>query len=432
MSRLAIVLALTSLGLGACEDGTESDGDADVDGDSDADTDGDADVDGDSDTDGDGDGDVEPGCGTGELRCEGSCVACPTDNVRGVGCDGAACVATDCEAIHRPCDEGCCPWTTDDFDPGGGAAEDLSMASDSAGGLHVAYYGFEGGMTHRGRLRYALDRSSTWSSEVVDETAERVGEFASIAVGSDDMPRIAYLDFTNRDLRYAWMTDEGFQVETVDTEGSVGDFSALALGEDDASHVVYWDGTNDAVIYGLRGESTWSRSVVAESAASLEGAGIAVSSEGTVHIAYVDDGQLYAASGDGETWSTPEVLDSARGTLAMTIDGEGQPAMAYLSLGDVKLGRLVGSSWDLVVVDSPGGLALSPAIAFDSRGRAHMAYLVDTSAVGYAVTIGDSFGYSVVAEGRLRNWVAIALDADDQPRIIYVDDLSGGGLSIAR
>ncbi len=72
-------------------------------------------------------------------------------------------------------------------EPGDDVGEHTSVAIDSAGGIHVAYYD-----RTRGRLKYAFGIDEQWMVSVVDEAAH-VGLYTSIAIGPDDRPRIAYM-----------------------------------------------------------------------------------------------------------------------------------------------------------------------------------------------------------------------------------------------
>jgi hypothetical protein len=52
-------------------------------------------------------------------------------------------------------------------------------------------------------LKYATFNGSTWQIETVD-SAGGVGRYTSIALDAKGHPRIAYLNFTDHNLKYAY------------------------------------------------------------------------------------------------------------------------------------------------------------------------------------------------------------------------------------
>jgi hypothetical protein len=71
--------------------------------------------------------------------------------------------------------------------PGPQVGEHASMAVDSGGVLHVAYYD-----RTDSRLKYANDSGGLWKSSVIDEDGN-VGMYTSIAIGLDGNPHVAYM-----------------------------------------------------------------------------------------------------------------------------------------------------------------------------------------------------------------------------------------------
>jgi len=130
-----------------------------------------------------------------------------------------------------------------------GEFEFNSVAVDSKGHIHVAYYD-----SKNGKLKYAYYdgdlhlSSGNWHVETVDSLGN-VGEHTSIALDQDDNPYIAYYDVSNKDLKIAFKKEGIWHIGTIDSAGDVGQFASLAIGSDGNPRIVYADVTNGIVKY---------------------------------------------------------------------------------------------------------------------------------------------------------------------------------------
>jgi hypothetical protein len=83
-----------------------------------------------------------------------------------------------------------------------GNVQYLSVAADSVGAIHIAFYesgGFD--------LMYATNAHGGWTVEYVDVSGN-VGNYCSIVIETGNIPYIAYYDLTNTDLKYARLIPE--------------------------------------------------------------------------------------------------------------------------------------------------------------------------------------------------------------------------------
>ena len=80
----------------------------------------------------------------------------------------------------------------------------------------------------------------------VDSTG-LVGEWTSIAIGTDGLGLISYFDRPNLDLKVAHCTNTACTTAataTVDNGGNVGQFTSVAIGTDGLGLISYYDATN--------------------------------------------------------------------------------------------------------------------------------------------------------------------------------------------
>ena len=62
-------------------------------------------------------------------------------------------------------------------------------------------------------------------------------------------PHIAYYDFDNGDLKYAYWDMGGWHIWTLDNQGDSGSYCSLALDSQDHAHISYHDVTNATLRY---------------------------------------------------------------------------------------------------------------------------------------------------------------------------------------
>ncbi len=86
-------------------------------------------------------------------------------------------------------------------------------------------------------------------SRVAIDSLGNVGSYPSIAIGADGLPVIAYSDSTNADLKVAKCANAGCiglpTLTTVDSTGSTGLYASIAVGTDGNPVIAYLDGTNN-------------------------------------------------------------------------------------------------------------------------------------------------------------------------------------------
>ncbi len=182
---------------------------------------------------------------------------------------------------------------------------------------------------------------SEWSIETVDSDGS-IGLYSSIAIDSNNHPRISYFDDTNDDLKFAYWNGLSWQIETVDSDGSVGLYSSIAIDLSDNVHISHgkfnelkadWN-----LNYTTNASGKWTMETVDSGGSIGWFPSIAIDSSDNVHISYSD--------GDNED-------------LKYTTDASGE--------------------WVAETVDSDGSVGWFPSIAIDSNNHPHISYFDDTN-----------------------------------------------------
>ncbi len=113
-----------------------------------------------------------------------------------------------------------------------------SLAIDSLSNPHLCYYDALNDV-----LKYAVKDGSSWTIETVDGNIGDVPSYvwgsASIALDSNDVPHISYLDFTNTDLKYANRLSGNWATQIVDDTAYIGQQTSIVVDSNDAIHIFY-------------------------------------------------------------------------------------------------------------------------------------------------------------------------------------------------
>jgi len=281
--------------------------------------------------------------------------------------------------------------------------------------------------------------------------AEKVGEFSSLAADSTGVLHIAYYH-EGIGLKYAAAADisGAWSVETVDNGGGsavVGKYASIALDRSDGVHISYYDETNTAVKYATNIRGLWARSTV-DSGMPGENPGlyssIKVDAGDVVHIAYYDAAPNMNLKYVNSTDWSPTAIDSTNqaGEFAsLQLDAGGNVYIFYNYVaGDVRLIRCITNAsgvWKHIditsIVDSAGAnITANPAVV-DTRGIWHLSYysggiLYYRSGVLFdAASNGWDWSPAIVVDNEGIGsgiYTSIAANSNGKARISYYDAVS--------
>jgi uncharacterized membrane protein len=185
-------------------------------------------------------------------------------------------------------------WEIERVDTIGDVGKFCSLALDGNDRAHISYYG-------NWHLKYARRTSTGWVKESVARADVSYG--TSIALDRQDRPHIAYFDLRYADLVYARLTDEGWNVETVDSQGNVGWQPSIAIDSGGLIHISYFDLSGEKLKYAIWTGLGWSIQTIAPAQVSYAcPTSMALDDGDAPHISFLGyDGRNYILMfADGE------------------------------------------------------------------------------------------------------------------------------------
>ena len=316
------------------------------------------------------------------------------------------------ESLERRCLLSAATATPDLFP----SALDADLAYGTGDKLHLAYQ--DGGTKN---LMYAArDSRGRWSDpQPIDESADDVGAFVSLATDPKGNPAAAYYDATSGDLKYAqWDAKRHrWMAQAVDMRGNVGLFASLAFDAQGNPLIAHYDTTNDDLKLTSHDGHGW-RTVTLDAEGDVgQHPSIAVNpftDRWAIAYARQDAGGEVKLLQQGER--TPRVLEGGGrvGGLDLALDAKALPSVAYVGApaGDLHLLRYNGNFWESGVVLPGEVLGRNVSAWIDAAGgRAN--FLVSGHDGAQLVRATDS-GYEAVALAG-GEAVALAVAADGVP-----------------
>jgi hypothetical protein len=294
----------------------------------------------------------------------------------------------------------------------------------------------------------------------VDEPANQVGNYTSIAIGTDSFPVISYFDSTANSLKVAKCLNvacSGTSTTTTvdDPANSVGQYTSIAIGTDGFPVISYFDSTAAALkvakCLNAACTGTSTISTVDDPANSVgQYSSIAIGIDGFPVISYQDAtaatlkvAKCLNAACTGT--STITIVDNPANNVgyytSIAIGTDGFPVISYhdntaLSLKVAKcLNAACGGSSTITIVDDPAiNVGFQTSIAIGSDGFPVVAYQ-DSDGTTNALRVAKCAnaactGTSTITivdhpANHVGYYTSIAIGADSFPVISYHDNTAG-------
>jgi hypothetical protein len=328
---------------------------------------------------------------------------------------------------------------------------DVSLAVDSEGLCHIAYYEalvFDSRYPFSTYTRYARQTGpASWTSERAPGNVETYwgdGGTISLALDPDDSPHLAWYNYG---VAYAWLDGATWKTQQLyDRPFRMGwIFSSIAVDNSSTPHIAYsmdvanTDDSDVNVWYTRRVDDAW----VEEPVYGGESVGttLVLDSAGSPHIAFYDivsNSLKYAVRNGNQVWST-EVITSGlvnpSGTLDMAFAlGPADvpyvvfnPYVVYNQPSPSVLAVRDETGWSFTEVAVAGDLNyLSLAVGDDGTPHisGHMSRLVDQRLVYqglvYVFRADDVWHVETIATGWYGGPPSIAVDGSGRPHVAYV------------
>lgn len=264
-------------------------------------------------------------------------------------------------------------WNIQTVDPDRSAI-DVSMVFDDQEYPCIAFSSYND-------LHYAHWTGTEWDVETIDIGCYGC-TYVSLALDSTGNPHMAYyfgVGVSSWTLGYAYWSGSSWEVSTVDSLGDTGGMLSLALDANDCGHISYYNYDTDNLMYAHWTGTVWNTENVSTSGGCYTS--IAVDSQNHPHISYRGIGNhLSYASWNSSYWDI-QVVDPASyvylGT-SLFLDDFDNPRIAYADytgyIHKLKYVFWNGSSWQSEIVDNNGEVGLYPSLALDTDGIPHIAY----------------------------------------------------------
>jgi probable HAF family extracellular repeat protein len=267
-----------------------------------------------------------------------------------------------------------------------------SMAYDTFGRLHVAYYD-----TDDLHLKYATrDRDGVWSAITTIDSSGNVGQFLSLALDQSDHPAVAYYDGSTADLKFAHFDGTSWTTETVDSFHSTGGYPSLAYDAAGLPAIAYWRKTSGDLRLARFDGTMWNIDTL--DSAGNTGRFPSLKLNPATHrlsLAWEDHSGAkfkYAEEEADGSYTTTVVDNTSEGggfcSLAFNPTNN-RPAFSYYESGNAvtKFAYYDGTSWLTTgMTNLPYNRGLFTQLSFDSAGIATILYYVLKADAVFATT----------------------------------------------
>ena len=295
-------------------------------------------------------------------------------------------------------------------------------------------------------IHCANTNCSTFDAPIILDSIGDVGQLNSIAIGTDGLPIISYLDFTNYNLKVAHCSDvscSSATLTTIDSTGNVGSYTSITIGTDGLPIISYYDLTNDdlKVVHcsEIDCSNTGSNTIT-----TMDSGGrytsIAIGTDGLPIISYyytpsydlkiVHCSEIDCSNTGSNTITTMDSGGILGEYTSITIGTDGLPIISYYdnatknNLKVAHCSNISCSSSTLTTVDSTGDVGLYTSIAIGTDGLPIISYWdadnYNLKVIHCANTSCSSYNTPIIITAAEEG--SIIIGTDGLPIISYFDN----------
>ncbi|MEA2081960.1 MAG: fibronectin type III domain-containing protein [Elusimicrobiota bacterium] len=178
----------------------------------------------------------------------------------------------------------------------GGGYDFCDLAVDARGYPHISFY------THQDSnhaLKYTTWDGSSWQTATIDAVTNNIGtkgEYNSITLDKQGLPRITYWDYQSDKLKYAYKNPDNTWTDVNLDDSAVGGYSSIALDGSDNPALTYFNNGLRSLEYD---GAVWAGGRIDGGEGDSE---VKLDISGRVHAAYINNNTVrYAKSEAGNT-----------------------------------------------------------------------------------------------------------------------------------
>ncbi len=322
-------------------------------------------------------------------------------------------------------------WVSEVVDEGGAFDKVSSIAVDSEGNVHIAFFDeYKVNNVSYGQLCYANNVNGCWTVVTVDNSTPMVGMNPSLAVDSKGWVHISYYDATGlKVLKYINNVGGVWSIPILlDQSGNSGMYSSLAIGANDSVHVAYLNQRSKNLMYVTNAHGFLDYDLIDDSETVSGRVSLALDPQGVPHIAYYSDDGLAYAEQNGTAWDIT-LLDADNelgGGISLFIDGQDHSYVTYYNEISTLLKYInnTGGEWNNATVIASEGIAgVDSVISVDADGDEHIAY-VESSGSGslnYAERRSGIWMFQKVDIDLCGNAISMVMDRQGRAHVSYFD-----------
>lgn len=301
-----------------------------------------------------------------------------------------------------------------------------NIAQDSHNNVHMVYVD-----TTTQILKYAelLNGTTTWA--VTDITAKTVSPQSDLALSPSGVPHVVYYQTESpAGVKHARLSGSSWLVDSVEDFVSTSTFVSIAVGTDQVPRVVYSQSVSSTSFYGEQSGSVWVTTAIFtvvggqvdlaldssnspsifsvvdylgarygvylkpfESGFYIAGLaqltatplfgtqqiGLAIDKVGNAHMSYFDEtngGLVYGYfNGVDFSSSTVDASPGAGAYSGIAVNDQNEPMIVYTSTGIGLRSAVLGTSWTISTLESGTFNGVGPSVAFNRYGHYLAGYL---------------------------------------------------------